>query len=209
MAVSGAVGAIYKAAGTATAFSQKPMTNSGDNKRYFVTDRTVCYWDDKTPVTVEKSTDGGTSWTTVTTGFEIEHAGGYVAFAADQGTATFRVSGKSLVISQIGGGFNWTLDIERETIDATTFDSGGWREFVHGLGGFSGSFEKYWLNGEIFSELGNEQLILILYVNAGPSKIRYEGYGILNTDSIETPVDGLVSESIDFQGDGKIFYRAG
>ncbi|WP_201319140.1 hypothetical protein [Paenibacillus sp. EPM92] len=209
MAVSGAVGAIYKAAGTATAFSQKPMTNVGDNKRYFVTDRAVCYWDDETPVTVEKSTNGGTNWTTVTTGFEIEHAGGFVAFSADQGTAIFRVSGKYFTPIQIGGGFSWTLDIEREMHDATTFESGGWREFVSGLGGFTGSFEKYWSNGEIFSELGNEQLILVLYVDAGPSKNRYEGYGILNTDSIETPVDDLVSEAIDFQGSGKIYYRAG
>jgi hypothetical protein len=208
LAISGLVGAIYKASGTSTTFTAQAMTNSGDNKRYFITDRTKAYWDDQAALTLEKSTNG-TTWSAVTSGFTVEYAGGYVEFAADQGTLQFRISSKSFALVAIGGGYNWSLDIESEQVECTNFNSNGWKEYTTTLNGFSGSFEKYWEDGASFSELGNESLILVLYVDGGASKLRYEGYARINTDSISSAVDGLVEESLDFQGSGKIYYRAG
>jgi hypothetical protein len=209
MAISGVVGAIYKAQGTSTAFSAEAMTNSGDNMRYAITNAAKAYWDNTAAVTVEKSTNGGGSWAAVTTGFTIEYAGGNIVFTASQGTALFRTGGKYLTAAAIGGGFNWKCDVEADMLECTTFASAGWKEYVPGLGGFSGSFEKYWLDGTTFADIGNDTLILVLYVDAGASKLRYEGYAEIKTDSLETPNDDLVKTSVDFQGSGKLYYRAG
>ncbi|WP_256846912.1 hypothetical protein [Paenibacillus sp. Pae108] len=209
MAINGAVGAIYQTSGPSVEFSQKELTNSGDNMRYYITEATSRYWDNSAPVTIEKSTNGGSSWVIVTTGFTIEHAGGHVVFDTDQGNAIFRATGKKFNTVFVGGGFNWSLDIEVETMDSTTFASSGWREFSRSFAGFSGSFEQYWTNGEASLQVGQATFIIILYVDSGTSKSRYEGYAIITSDSIETASDSLVQETIDFNGNGKIYYRAG
>lgn len=208
MAISGHVGAIYKASGTSVAFTASAMTNSGDNLRYYITDTAKRYWDNTKAVTVEKSTDGGTNWVIVTTGFTIEYAGGHVVFSVSQGTALFRVSASNFTAAQIGGGFNWTVDIEADTLECTDYEAAGWRKFVSGHKGFTGSFEMYWANGTNLSELGSD-VILVLYVDSGANKYRYEGYAKVNTNGIETPTDDLVTETLDFQGAGEIYYRAG
>ncbi|GGF88491.1 hypothetical protein [Paenibacillus abyssi] len=208
MAISGYVGAVYKTSGPATAFVNQSMTNSGNNLRYFITNATMRYWDKTAPITVQRSTDAGTTWVTVTTGFVIEYAGGHVVFAINQGTAIFRVSGSYLTPSQVAGGYNWSLDIEPELLECTEYDAGGYRKFVPGIKGWSGSFEMYWNNGDNLAEIGKDA-ILVLYVDSGTGKNRYEGYGTITSESIETAADGLVQETLDFQGTGKIFYREG
>lgn len=212
MAISGVVGAIYKASGTSAAFTAQAMTQEAGsgNKRYYITDRTKAYWDNTTAVTVEKSTDG-TTWTIITTGFQIEHAGGYVDFETDQAAATFRVSGKNFTPVAIGGGFNWTLDIATDTLEVTTFLSAGWKEFLSAQRGFSGSFEKYWKDTETWiGEVGNTNMILVLYADVvGASKARYEGYATITANSVSTPADDLITESCDFAGAGQLYYREG
>jgi hypothetical protein len=331
MAVTGIVGGIYKASGKVN-FTTEAMTNTGDNLTYKITDVNKRYWDRTATFVVRK--DGAVQ----SSGFIIEHAGGQVVFAASQGAGVITVTGVYMPVYQVAGGFNWKLDIESDLVEATTFGSNGWKEYIQTLNGFSGSFEKYWLteerknlippfsdsawtlhvnavatssslltltasgtsqdskvsfpalpsqpytlsgtvnaNSKIFVysynasdvktnilngvsvtssftsladtvklevvcsnsatasgtftfsnlqiELGSsattyaprvvledevtKDLALVLYVDGGANKLRYEGYGDIKKTGIETPVDGLIKQSIDFTGDGKIYYRAG
>ncbi len=41
-----------------------------------------------------------------------------------------------------------------------------------------------------------------MYTAATASKRRYEGFGIISSDSIETAVDDIVNEAIEIQGTG-------
>jgi hypothetical protein len=159
------------------------------------------YWDPTYPVLVEVN---GSS---VSAGFTLEHVGGYIVFnsALDAG-GEVTVSGKALTLIQAGGFFNWSIDLDGEDADATTFKSGGWKEFKRTLKGWSGSAEAYWGDSQFFDSLG-QVVVVKLFVDAGPAQDCLEGFAIITGDGIESPVEGLVDESIDFQGTGELYIR--
>jgi hypothetical protein len=116
------------------------------------------------------------------------------------------VSGKALTLIQAGGFFNWSIDGDADDAEATTFESGGWKEYKRALVGWAGSAEAYWGDTRFYESLG-ETVVLKLFVDAGPSQDCLEGFAIINGDGIENPVDGLVQESIDFTGTGPLYIR--
>ena len=203
MAITGMTGAVYVSdVNTApTTFSDKPCTGDAERKRYQITDANLRYWDPDTPVLVEVN---GVS---VSTGFTLEHAGGFVVFNTALGVDdTVTVSGKSLTLVQAGGFFNWSVDGDADDAEATTFASQGWKEFKRTLIGWSGSAEAYWGDTRFFESLG-KTVVLKLFIDTGPAQDCMEGFAIINGEGIESPVDGLVQESIDFTGTGPLYIR--
>lgn len=207
MAIAGKVAAIHKESGASAAFVDAATTANATYTRYTITNAANRYLDRNVAVTVKKNS------VIQTTGFTIEYAGGVVVFAAALApTDTVTVSGNAFPMAQVGGAFNWSLDLELETEDVTTFASGGWREVLPTLKGFSGSAEMFWLDGSFFSELTSPEgaeMVLVFYVDSGPSKLRYEGYARLAGVGVETPVDAIVRQTLEFTGDGPLYYREG
>lgn len=207
MALSGKVAAVYKESGPSTAFTDAATTSSAGYTRYTITDAAKRYIDRNVAVTVKKN------GVIQTTGFTIEYPGGVVVFSTPLlATDVVLVSGNAFPMAQIGGMFNWKADLDQDLQDVTTFDSGGWKQQLAVLRGFSGSAEAFWGDGSLFAELTSAEgaeMVVALYVDNGASKRRYEGYARLTKDSIEVPVDGIIKESIDFQGDGPLYYREG
>lgn len=204
MALSGKVGAVYvQTADAPVAFTDEATTPNATYTRYTISNAAKRYWSKDYVVTVKKNT------VVQTTGFTIEYVGGVIVFAtALQPTDVVTVSGYYVNVSQAGGFFNWSLDAELETAEATTFASQGWKQFEPTLKGFSGSAEAYWGNADFFNKLGQE-VVIVLYTDAGAAKNRYEGYAVITSDSIETAVDALIQETIEFQGSGPLYYREG
>ena len=203
MAITGMTGAVYVSdVNTAPqTFTDKPCTGDAERKRYQVTDPNCRYWDPDSPITVKKN------GTAITTGFTLEYAGGFVVFDAALGPSdTVTVSGKALTLIQAGGFFNWSVDGDAEDAEKTTFASEGWKEFQRTLIGWSGSAEAYWGDTQFFDSLG-QRVVVKLYTDAGPAQDCLEGFAIINGDGIENPVDGLIQESIDFQGTGPLYIR--
>lgn len=202
MAMAGKVGAVYASRVAAPApFVDKPTTPDAEFKRYQVTDPLFRYWDPETPVTVRVDGD------IVATGFALEGAGGFVVFDEAQDTeAEVTVSGAALEVDQAGGFFNWSTDAEVDEEDATTFESGGWKEYEPILKGWSGSAEAFWGDERFFESLG-KVVVVKLFVDAGPSQTCLEGYAIITAEGVEAPVDGLVEQSIDFRGVGPLCLR--
>jgi hypothetical protein len=182
-------------------FSDKPCTGDTERKRYQITDANLRYWDPDTPITVKKK------GSVVTTGFTLEYVGGFVVFDTALGVDdTVTVSGKSLTLVQAGGFFNWSVDGDADDAEATTFESGGWKEYKRALVGWSGSAEAYWGDTQFFNSLG-KTVVVKLYIDAGPSQDCLEGFAIINGEGIESPVDGLVQETVDFTGTGPLYIR--
>ena len=203
MAITGMTGAVYVSdVNTApVSFSDKPCTGDAQRKRYQIDDPDLRYWDPDTPVLVEVNE------ASVSTGFVLEYAGGFVVFDEALGVDDeVTVSGKALTLIQAGGFFNWSIDGDGEDAEATTFASQGWKEFVRTLKGWSGSAEAYWGDTQFFDSLG-EIVVVKLFVDAGPAQDCFEGFAIINGDGIEAPVDGLVQETIDFTGTGPLYLR--
>jgi hypothetical protein len=203
MAITGMTGAVYVSdVNTAlVTFTDEPCTGDGARKRYQINDTSLRYWDPTYPVLVEVNGEP------VLSGFTLEHAGGYIVFnnALDAGD-TVTVSGKALTLIQAGGFFNWSIDGDADDADATTFASQGWKEFARTLKGWSGSAEAYWGDEQFFDSLG-KTVVVKLFIDAGPAQDCLEGFAIINGDGIESPVDGLVQESVEFTGTGPLYLR--
>jgi hypothetical protein len=204
MAITGMTGAVYVSdVNTASAVFNYESCSAVDaqRKRYQIDDPDLMYWDPTYPVLVEVNDEP------VAEGFTLEHAGGYVVFdealdAEDEVT----VSGKALKLIQAGGFFNWSIDGDADDAEATTFESGGWKEYKRALVGWSGSAEAYWGDEQFFDSLG-KTVVVKLFIDAGEAQDCLEGFAIINGDGIESPVDGLVQESIDFTGTGPLYIR--
>jgi len=200
MALIGKVGAIYIADGTSTAFTDEATTKDASNTIYYITNRTKRYWDDSYPITVKKN------GITITSGFIIHHAGGYIIFdTANSGSDVITVSGKYYTPTQCATFFNWKVDIEQDLKEVTTFASNGWKEQIPAVIGWSASAEGYWADSTFFDRLGS-RFIVSLYVDSTTNKV-YEGYTIIKKCSVDTPCDDVVKESIDFEGTGILVYH--
>ena len=105
---------------------------------------------------------------------------------------------------------NWSLDISTDTIDVTAHGD-EWREFIAGLRSWSGSIEASWdmtdTNGQkALQDLmtGTPAVIAVeLYANASNY---YSGDIWVTGISVGTPVEGKVSVSFDFTGNGQLSY---
>lgn len=205
MAITGMTGAVYVSdVNTApVSFSGKECSavDDGARKQFLIDDGDLRYWDPDYPVLVE--VDG----VAVTTGFTLEPAGGFVVFDGAVGAGKdVTVSGKALTLVQAGGFFNWSVDGDGEDADATTFASGGWKEFKRALISWNGSAEAYWGDTQFFDSLG-KTVVVKLFVDAGPSQDCLEGFAVITGDSVEAPVDGLVQETVDFTGTAPLYVR--
>ncbi len=199
MAVAGKIGAVYKADGVSTTFTDETTTADAAKLRYRITNAAKRYWDDSAAVTVKKN------GVTQSNGFTLEMAGGVVVFTAALTSEVILVSGKYFTVAQMATFFDWKLDIERDTKDVTTFASNGWKESLSTLIGWSASAEGYWADGSFLAMVGN-RIILVLYVDYVGAD-RYEGYIILKKNSIEEPVDDIVKETVEFEGTGALYYH--
>ena len=202
--IAGKVGGVFiQTEAAPVAFVDEATTPDLSLLRFTIADDSKRYWDKNTPITVKLNGDIQTS------GFEIELCGGVIVFEeAKDGADEVVVSGSSLVVAQHGGFFNWSAELGIEIPETTTFMSNGWKEFITSIKEFTASAESYWGDEEFFSRLGQE-VVIALYVDTTSSKTRYEGYGIINSDSVEAAVDDVVNESIEIQGVGALYYREG
>lgn len=202
MAMTGAVGAVYVTSGVSVTFTDEATTKNATYTRYKITNVAKRYWDDTSAITVKKN------GVVQSSGFTIEMAGGVIEFTTPLiVTDVVLVSGKYFNAVQCASMFNWKVDFDVELKDTTTFASAGWKEQMAVTKGWSASAEGYWADGTFFNALGTN-VIVVLYLNSS-TDARYEGYVILKKCSVDVPVDDIVKESLDLDGDGKLYFRDG
>ena len=204
MAIAGMVGAVYVSdVDTAPiSFTDEPCTGDAARKRHQIDDPDLRYWPLDEPITVKLN-----GVIVTPPGYVLERAGGFIVLEeALEVDDEITVSGKALTLTQAGGFFNWSIDADGDDEDATGFKSGGWKEFVRCLKGWSGSAEAFWGDTRFFEALG-EAVVVKLFVDAGPAQDCLEGFAIINGEGIENPVEGLVQETVDFTGTGPLYIR--
>ncbi len=157
-------------------------------------------------------TDGGVKWKE--DGTEVISPSDYTwtvqgnITCVKQSNGKIKVTYRYYALTQAIGFYNWTIDSVGDVYDATDFDSEGEKEYVVGLEGFTGSAESYWIFGDVnLLDRLNEEVIVKFYMDAGISDYWCEGWAIINGIHPNTPVDTLIGESIDFQGNYVLSYR--
>lgn len=105
---------------------------------------------------------------------------------------------------------SWSLELSVDTIDVTSFSSGGWKEIIAGIKEWSGSAEGNWDMTDTQGQkalqdalLGGTTVTINLYID---STKRYSGTAYIKSVSVEAAADDVVSVSFDFEGTGQLQY---
>ena len=96
---------------------------------------------------------------------------------------------------------NWNASLELELVDGTSFESNGWKEFVPGLQGATGSLTMV---GGIGPDTSSGATTLELAVSATSGDLKIEGSAFLQTRGAGVPVDGRVEYTADFTFTGAV-----
>lgn len=103
-----------------------------------------------------------------------------------------------------------TLTINSSEIDATSFDSGGWSEFIPGLKDWEVSAEGLYVvanagQSALYNALVNGSTVKIrLLPKTGTGNTGYEGNAIITSWEINNTTDDAVSISASFRGTGAL-----
>jgi len=112
-------------------------------------------------------------------------------------------------VEQVAGFFNWSLDIVGDALETTDFGDAGHRAYIAGMDGWSGSADRHYLTDVDMSAYIGSKSIVRFYMKTTTTTIRYEGWAHVTGMHLSTPVDGVVTEPLDFQGNYKINYETG
>jgi hypothetical protein len=95
----------------------------------------------------------------------------------------------------------WQANLEHEMVDGTSFESAGWKEFVPGLQGATGSLTMI---GGIGPDTSSAAVSLELAVSTTSGDLKITGSAFLQTRGASTPVDGRVEYTADFTFTGAV-----
>ncbi|HEX6956262.1 MAG TPA: hypothetical protein VF156_15415 [Agromyces sp.] len=141
--------------------------------------------------------------TQATNTYTWDPAGGLVKFNSVMGAVTVTVDFSYLPITKVAGAKEWSLDMDTDLLEATTFGD-SWKRRVPGVKDATGSFNDWWVDSSFLSQLGT-RLGLVLYTDFA-NNLRYECFGWLKGESISSAVDGLVEDELSFEAEGNVNY---
>lgn len=196
--------ALIKVGGSPVAFTNQATTANAARTIYQITDASMQVWDRKATVTVQRSTDGGTTWTTlepVTDGYSIQTLSGSIIFTNARATGTLiRVSGSYIPLSVAAECTEWKISKNANLLDVTKFQD-DWISKIQGLKSAKGSLSR-WLTVDTFfydSLISGDPVVLELF--AQDSLVPDRLWAILDSDQMEAKVASANNESVSFESD--------
>src|SRR6056297_270606 len=202
MATAGKVGAVYAPIETDGTIDTSTTTDTFSGDDTTTTFQLTNEYITKNSVTV---TVGGSP----TKAYDLNRITGELEFdtAPVSGTDNITVDYTHLNgIEQVGGFFEWTVDEEAGLEESPEF---GDSVVTHTqtLESWSGSADMYFGVDDRFDGWVGERVVLAFYIDDTAGTLqRFEGWGIIGTKSTTVPVDGLVEQSIDLEGQSKLVY---
>lgn len=189
MALKGCL-ALVKQQSSAVAFTDEATTATG-NISYQITDEAKRIWSYDGLIIVK---DGGVA---TTESYTINRLTGTITF----NTATSRtitVTGEYVLLSTVAKAKSFALNGTRDVSDVTVFNT-EFKSFEATL--LSGSAELgliYDVTSTFFTMLTDGTIKVIeYYPNSSGTPIRF--YGLCTNNSINSPVEGIIEESVSFQ----------
>jgi hypothetical protein len=204
-ALPGFKASVYLTSLTSLSMSNTPTTDSGAHTTYSISTAAYRYLDPLQAITVQTSPDGTTGWSTVTSGFTLQHVGGIVTFTTPlTGSApSVRISGYYKPYSVVGEAKAVDVTTSIDLEDATTFADAGWKTKQVVQAGAQVKITKWWIDPFYASALRN-LMVLVVYSGANPNQ-RYEGFAYLKTDAIKIAEKNLTEEDLDFEIHGALY----
>ena len=100
---------------------------------------------------------------------------------------------------------SWSLDGAADMLPTTDYGDNGHKTFIGGCDGWTASCELNWDAANTVKEGGSGELVLLV----GAATPNYTGDVLVASVSISSAVEGLVTATVSFQGNGAYIYDAG
>lgn len=201
MAVAGYTSQVLIASLPSVAFTNEATTTS-DRITYTITNAAHRYFDKSVPVVTQTSPDG-TTWTTVTTGFQLFRCNARVVFTSQQpvGTQVRFASGNYFPYAQIAEAASCEVAFKMNTDETTTFASAtassGGKSFTPTTLEATLKYNSFWAsNGRLASLVARDYLIVSFQ---SPTGNRYEGFCYASDAGIKDDVNKVVTKDLVFQ----------
>lgn len=189
---------------TPTTSTGEAASLSSDGLYVSIDASTKRHWDpDLTPVLYLNST------AVPAANYTVNHVQGRFEFGSTQSTGTYTADVQFLATSQVASGREWSLSVEADMFEVSTFGSSGWKEFQPNLNGASVSIGKYWTDGTFMDYIAADNprfVVEMVPLNQSSTSARYEGFARVQSDQPSASVDAIVGETINLVVDGQLYY---
>ena len=212
-AISGKHGRVRFTSATATSSTDNAADLSTDGVTLQVTSTAARLWD-RSNATALHVYDGSTEVSS--TDYNVTSwVLGTVSFTTPRSTSnTYTIDVETLTASYLANVRGWSVDVSVDMQDVTTLSTSTadtqWRVFKPGLSQANASLDMLY-NADSTSFFAGDRLVadqdvVLELVTDGTTGDRFMGYGRISGDSFDTPVDGVLGESVDVQIDGTLSY---
>ena len=146
-----------------------------------------------------------------------EPAGGIVKFLASPGALAVTTDYSYLTVAQVGGAHEWTLGLEQDLADVTTFGS-SWKSKLP-VGEINGSISlsRWWLDNRFLAWLTSTTDATFTNVNPSPrlflslytdftNNLHYDTLATMKSDAVKAAIAGVVEEELTLESEGTITY---
>ena len=209
--IKGTAGAIHfgTMGAASTAFTKTAMTANAGKTVFSCDDEAARFWDPAVPVTVYYNNIATATYQSV------QYPGGIVTWASTPGNDAVTVSGAYLAVAAMGEVKGFTIDTAWEFVDVTVMGD-AMRNNLPTFRGTTVTIDKFYEDSTYFTEMTTATRLVCgfdLFVNrdAGTpaNNIRYTGLGVIASESISTPVEGVIEGPITINVTDGVYYVAG
>lgn len=207
MALAGKSANVKITSATATTATAETFSAvSGSSVAWRIDDATMRHWD-RNPNTAGRPRMLISASTVGVPAYSVNYVQGIVTFAS---TTAGPVTGDVEYVTSavVADGREWSLNVDRDLFEVSTFESSGWRDFQQNMNGAQVSIARYHQSTEsdLFDRLNVDQDVLVELLPSATAGDRYEGWAFITSDQIQAAVDGIVGESADLTIDGPLYY---
>jgi hypothetical protein len=197
-AIKGRLAELWSSAGTTTTLTKEACEQVSGNI-YHVTNAARRYLDPMTTVLVYDNdvlqTTGYTIW------------GGCQIHFASAPTTPITLSGKCYTPAEVTLVTDWELNLSSEVYDCTAIGATARAKIPSGVLDWKGSFNRYYEDNTWEAKAAaNATKRIIRCFSDQSAGYCWTGWVALTGHTQTVPVDGLETESVEFEGDGMIAY---
>lgn len=206
MALSGQ-NVTVKISGAAVAFAQEATTADASLTVFQISNVSMQVWDRTFAITVESSTDGGTTWNVdPATDYTLDRLFGKVIYSAAKAAGTqVRVSGQYLPMTAVAEAHSWSDTGSLNTGDVTPFGSPA-KKFIALEADVSGELADFNVIDTFYRDTLAAATAVVLEFDDSVEVARY--WALLNKDEVKaqvgSPSDGTVSWQGVQDADGRV-----
>lgn len=193
--IKGRLGAIYIAQYPAVTMTNEATTANVAKTVFTIDAATKRFVDPDTAVVVDYPDNA----TPVTDYADIQYPGGIVTWASTPGNGSVFITGKYITVAQVGECQSWSLDIQNDYVDTTSFGDTA-REMTPMMRSATAKIDGMYVDSTLFAELisTNPRIGFDLFLDAtAGSEIRYTGFATLASTNISASVEGIVEQPVE------------